>query len=705
MTMAATAVECWHQPQRPAGKHCPRCRRDAVIAHILAAAVKVPRRVIADAVDTVVADRPATLRTLAAGLTAHPGALALGAPPTVGRLATELIARGAVLAVPTCAVCARTDRPLNMTEAGAMCQRCAARRDPRPCARCRVTKPVAAVTADGQPMCERCRRHERGHRPCGICGTTTSIVVRARDGEPDVCANCYRLPEAVCSRCGRTRPCINATTDKPSCKPCSPRSTDTCARCGRERPPAVRWPEGPLCDTCYTNALRHRAQCDQCGNLRRLVSPPGPAATTCADCAGLTASHTCGDCGIESKLYEKGRCPSCSLRRRTAVLLRGDHDEISAQLFGVYTAIVATTAPRSALNWLRKGAGAAVLAEVAAGRLALTHEALDAHPRPQAADYLRHVLVANGALPARDEGVIRTERWATELVATLATPQDRRLAKAYATWRVLRRLRRGAVQRPRPRTNTAVAHVRLRAAVDFLGWLADQNLTLADCRQRDVDLWLQTRPAHRNVRDFLLWAAEHKHCPPLHVPPLPRNNGAATDPEQRWEHITRLLHDKNLDLTDRVAGCLLLLYGQQLSRIAAMTTDQITTRDGTVSVRFGRDEINLPDKLGQATLELARTGRAYTGVGSPTSRWLFPGGRPGKPITGSQLGVRLRKLGIGALPSRRTTMLHLAGHVPAAVLADLLNLDPTTAVRWMHQAGADWTRYAAELVQDGDPQP
>jgi hypothetical protein len=35
----------------------------------------------------------------------------------------------------------------------------------------------------------------------------------------------------------------------------------------------------------------------------------------------------------------------------------------------------------------------------------------------------------------------------------------------------------------------------------------------------------------------------------------------------------------------------------------------------------------------------------------------------------------------------------------------MLNLAPTTAVRWMHEAGADWTRYAAELARDDDPQP
>ncbi len=705
MSTATVAGRCRHAWEPRAGRHCPDCRRDTVIAHVAAAGVKLPRRVVADAVDAVGADKPAVLRSLAAALDADPGALSVGAPSTVARLVTELIARGARLAAPACVVCSRAWRKLTVTEAGAMCPRCAHRRNAAPCIRCGATKPVAFFTDDGRPVCERCRRHERGHRPCGVCGVTASIAVRARGDKPDVCVNCYQLPQAVCSRCGRTRPCNFAHSAQPLCPTCSPRSTAACARCGRDRPPSVRWPEGPLCDTCYTVALRTRARCAGCGQLRRLVDPPGPDATTCSDCAGLPTSHTCSDCGVEDKLHDKGRCPACALRRRTAELLRGEGDEIPAHLRGVHDAIVASRSPRSALNWLRTGAGAALLADIAAGRLALTHEALDAHPRSHAADYLRHVLVANGALPDRDEEVARTERWAIDLVASLARPEDRRLAKAYTTWRVLRRLRRGAAHRPRPRTYTNAAHVKLRATMDFLTWLDEQNLALADCRQSDVDLWLETGPSAKYVRDFLLWTAEHKHCRPLHVAPPPRTNGAATDPEQRWKQITQLLHDHSIDLTDRVAGGFVLLYGQHLSRTAEMTTGQITARDSVVIVRFGRDEIELPSPLGTAALQLARTGRSHTGIGSPASRWLFPGGLPGKPITAAQLGHRLRKLGISPLPGRRATMTHLAAHLPAAVLADLLNLTPGTAVRWMREVGADWTRYAAELLQDDDPQP
>jgi hypothetical protein len=53
-----------------------------------------------------------------------------------------------------------------------------------------------------------------------------------------------------------------------------------------------------------------------------------------------------------------------------------------------------------------------------------------------------------------------------------------------------------------------------------------------------------------------------------------------------------------LDLTDGAAGCLVLLYGQQRSRIATMTASQVTTRSGTTFVRFGHDDMPVPAALG-----------------------------------------------------------------------------------------------------------
>ena len=87
--------------------------------------------------------------------------------------------------------------------------------------------------------------------------------------------------------------------------------------------------------------------------------------------------------------------------------------------------------------------------------------------------------------------------------------------------------------------------------VAFLAWLRRDDLTLASCAQGDVETWLATGPAAYDVRDFLAWAADRKHCPALEIPGPQRKAGTATSPEQRWELIRRLLHDQTLDLTDR----------------------------------------------------------------------------------------------------------------------------------------------------------
>jgi hypothetical protein len=661
----------------------------------------LPRPVIEAAVRAVAPDGQALLQ-LATALTSDPGALLAGAPPVAGRLAAELIARGsATLAVPACVVCGRTGRPLFRSEGSGVCQRCRAWQLAEPCGACGKTKPVAVRTAGGQPLCEVCRRRTgRASRRCGSCGKTAPVAVRARGGQPDICVNCYRMPEAICTVCHRRRGCNFAAAGHPVCPSCSPRATATCARCGQDRPPQARWPEGPVCDSCYTAALRRRGPCAACGQQRRLVSPPGPAADTCAGCSGLPVTCACADCGIEDKLYERGRCDRCSLRRRAATLLAGPDSQVPAVLLPVFEAICAARVPKSALNWLRRSHGAAMLADLAAGRLPAAHEALDADPRRRAAGFLRQMLTAGGVLPSRDEELTRTGQWLSDVIESVQPATSQRLARAYATWQVMRRLRASAGRATRPRTYTAHAHRNVRAAAGFLAWLADRRLTLASCQQADIDAWLGTGPGACQAGDFLAWAARHGHCPAFTLPGRVRASGAAASQEQRWALAARMLHDDTLDPTDRAAGCLLLLYGQQLSRIAAMTTSQITSHDGAVLVRFGDHDVPVPEPLGVILTELTRTGRTHTGTGSPvTTPWLFPGGLPGQPITASRLGQRLRHLGIYAMSGRRAALLDLAAQLPAAVLADLLGMAPTTAARWMHQAGGDWARYAAELAQ------
>jgi hypothetical protein len=219
------------------GRICPACRRDQVIERVAVLETSLSAQDVVAAVDAV-ATSHAVWRSLAAALTSDPDALARGAPPVVGRLVTELIARGSTTwAPPRCVVCGRTGAALTLTDHGGMCKRCAARRNPLACTHCGLVKPVVGRTGEGKPFCEACRRHRRGHRQCGVCGKTASIAVRARDGEPDICVNCYRLPTAVCQVCRRLRPCTFATSEEPICR----RSADEgSVRPLRPRPPTGR---------------------------------------------------------------------------------------------------------------------------------------------------------------------------------------------------------------------------------------------------------------------------------------------------------------------------------------------------------------------------------------------------------------------------------------------------------------------------------
>jgi hypothetical protein len=149
------------------------------------------------------------------------------------------------------------------------------------------------------------------------------------------------------------------------------------------------------------------------------------------------------------------------------------------------------------------------------------------------------------------------------------------------------------------------------------------------------------------------------------VPAQARTTGAATDADTRWALVARLLHDDTLELTDRVAGAFLLCYGQQLSRIAVTTTEQVHRHDDVVSLRFGAHDLTVPEPLSVLLTDLIDVGRSHLGVGSPTtSPWLFPGHLPGRPITPARLSERIRTLGIRALPGRRATLLQLAAEVP-----------------------------------------
>jgi integrase len=168
------------------------------------------------------------------------------------------------------------------------------------------------------------------------------------------------------------------------------------------------------------------------------------------------------------------------------------------------------------------------------------------------------------------------------------------------------------------------------------------------------------------------------------------------DPDERLRLLGRLLEDESLDLQDRVAGCLLLLFAQPISRLVRLTKNNIHEHQGRLSIRLGREPLLLPDPLAALARQLKEreSAPASTGVKLDSSRWLFPGLRLDTPIHEEAMRRRLRRLGITGRAARNAAALQLAKTLPA-VLADLLGVHEATAEDWTQLAARDWAPYAA----------
>ena len=207
--------------------------------------------------------------------------------------------------------------------------------------------------------------------------------------------------------------------------------------------------------------------------------------TRCALCAGVPALAVCADCGVEERLYADGHCVRCALALRARELL----GEPGGPFEPLYEAIVSAPQPYSVHNWLRSSGPAAILKQLVAGTMPLTHEALDRHLRRRSADHLRHLLVASGLLPPRDEALVELETWVARCLGEVDDAQ--RVGCCAPMPRGGCCAGPASEQRPpdAPRTPTAHAKKCLNAAISFLEFLGDRNTSLASCTQADMDDW------------------------------------------------------------------------------------------------------------------------------------------------------------------------------------------------------------------------
>ena len=277
-----------------------------------------------------------------------------------------------------------------------------------------------------------------------------------------------------------------------------------------------------------------------------------------------------------------------------------------------------------------------------------------------------------------------------ELVPLLQiAPSKQELLHRYAVWHLLRRLRRRTSGGETTHNQLVCVRRHVRAAIVLLDWLTARGLTLATCGQGDLEVWM-TSPGTTHRREaghFVRWASAQK-LTSLEFPATKWGGPARTiDTEARWEQARRLLHDTELKPEDRVAGLLVLLYAQGPSTISRLTLDHVQLTDGEVLLRLGREPVVLPEPLAGLTRQLTTARHGHAAIGDRgTSRWLFPGGQPGRPISCYQLNERLRQLGLHPGQDRST-----------ALLARMLGIHIAVAVAWQRASSGDWTSYAGDV--------
>ena len=494
------------------------------------------------------------------------------------------------------------------------------------------------------------------------CGATSS--------SPQVGICCYRLPNAVCTDCGRARPCYSAETDEPVCPNCTAvRRAQVCVGCGERRVAQRRVEGGILCQTCDIKRGYTIGACQGCGQTAPLTS---------------------------------GVCSACKLRSRVDQLAAGADSDVAVTLGPFLRVLARSENPSSTLRWFYCP-GFDITRQLLAGEIQISHQGLDqaAVEAPSPVAFVRAKLVSSGVLEPRDEASARFAAWHATAAGQIAAGADRALVRSYATWHVAHQLAQ-TVKRHGEATPASMKYARslVSEAIKLVVWLHDQQLELADLRQDLIDEWiaggLGTR---RRVRLFLAWLRRASVIGPLDVDwddrPATRH---AIDDEQRFGILRRLLHERDLDLRDRFAGSVLLLYGKPATRIAALrTTDVHTGHHGEIALRLGRGEIPLPEPL--ATIAQALRSRELKRAGA--EGWLLPGRHAGQHISADTLLRRLKRFGIDrSVEGRHAALLALAARLPAPILAERIGIHQSRAAAWVRMAGETYSGYVAIRTRD-----
>lgn len=384
-------------------------------------------------------------------------------------------------------------------------------------------------------------------------------------------------------------------------------------------------------------------------------------------------------------------CDPCALRRHLDRVLPAEASGALQPL----REVILRAEPLTTRRWLDRAHD--LLVDLRDARVPLDHAALDALPRRKAVEHLRALLIATGILPPDPARLVRRlEADMPDLLRELDRDHQQ-LAARWIRWAVLPRLRRMAEQERDLAVPANNARRKIEQVAAFLTQLQRVDRSLSRCTQHDLDDWFAGPGAIRWVmRPFLSWARRNRHLAPgLTIPRSYKGKPVApADAEHRWQIARRLITDDTLDVVDRVAGALVVLYAQPIARIVTLTTADVLVTDTAVSLKLGADALELPEPFASLVRQLPHKRRESTADQLP-NRWLFAGSHADQHLRTTSLTKRLNDIGIQPRRMRLAAADQLAREIPPAMLAGVLGLRAPSVARLTAQTKGQWANYAA----------
>ncbi|MFV5997963.1 hypothetical protein ACNPQM_37710 [Streptomyces sp. NPDC056231] len=282
-------------------------------------------------------------------------------------------------------------------------------------------------------------------------------------------------------------------------------------------------------------------------------------------------------------------------------------------------------------------------------------------------------------------------------LAEIADPEHAKTIRLFASWRVLPRLRARSDRGHITPSIRRFAAEQIKYATAFLQWLGDRNTSLASCGQIDVDAWWAENSEHgRNcLRAFLSWAMQSCHCRrSLSIPAVKATRRAALSEDERLDALGRLLTDPDTPKNLRVAGVIVLLYAQPLTRIVWLTVDDVMHDGRAVLLHLGEPASPVPEPAASLLLDYIADRDNMNTATNQASRWLFPGRRAGQPLRPDHLSALLNKIGVPVAAARGAAIRQQFLEMPAPVVADALGYHDKTTARLLNETGGTWSRYA-----------